>query len=160
MLPSVCIFEWKWRMKFSSCSVCFPPFDAPLEFVVKALDRRKGYSCSVLLRGGWLRMFPPNVGAEAMTSKPADGRLVLHQEDVLLVIVQQILHFYRACPDAHNSVAAIDEVTLHCDKDVFTFGKEDFPGLTRNRGSSKGLEVDGRILRQVRMSIFDSCLYW
>ena len=83
----------------------------------------------------------------------------LNQEDMLPVVVQQIVHLYRACLDAYHSVAAIDEVTLHCDKDVFAFRKEDFPGLTGNLGSSKGLEGDGR-MRRVSMSIFESRLYW
>ena len=95
-----------------------------------------------------------------MSSKPADVHLVLNQEDMLPVVVQQIVHFYRACLDAYHSVAAIDEVTLRGNKDVFAFGKEDFPGLTGNLGSSKGLEGDGRIVRRVSMSIFESCLCW
>src|SRR2546425_6666788 len=79
---------------------------------------------------------------------------------MLPVVVQQIVHFYRACLDAYHSVAAIDEVTFHRDKDVFAFGKEDFPGLTWNLGTSKGLEGDEGVLRRVSMSIFESCFYW
>ena len=43
------------------------------------------------------------------------GRL---HEDMLPVVVKQILHLYWACADVHHSVAAVDEVALHCDKDV------------------------------------------
>ncbi len=46
-------FEWKWRMKFSSCSRIFSSLQ-PLypRLLVQATNRRKGYSCSALLPRG------------------------------------------------------------------------------------------------------------
>jgi hypothetical protein len=69
MLPSVCIFEWKWRMNSVVAHASFLPFQ-PLypRLLVQATDRRKGYSCSTLLPRGWLRVLARNVGADAMTS--------------------------------------------------------------------------------------------
>src|SRR5450631_534204 len=88
-----------------------------------------------------------------ITKSTADVNLAwgaLHQGQALTIVVEHVLYVNGGWRDVQNSIAAIDDVALGGNEDIFSLRKEDLLRFSRPVGKAKKLERDGRRRRRQR----------